>query len=249
MAKTEAEKLQAQLDALRAKLSQEENGNQEDDSEDQNVETDDDQNEDGQNDDDNNEDEGKETDDKKTSEEDEKVAALKKSLDALDAKLKEEKKKNRELERAKQAAEIDRLKKEGKEVEALKAELKQLKAEAEEARAENITLKRDQVLDMALSGHDFRSERSRNMARRELLDGLTQNEDGDWVSTAGDNVVAYVQKYVNDEENAFLLKPKVNRGSGMQPPAKDTKPTQPQGIFDMSQDKMIARVKKQMGLK
>lgn len=243
MDKTEAE-LKAQLEALRKKLAETE-GKEEETNDDDTTGEEEDGDQTAQ---EGGDEEGKDEEpDAQPSEEEAKIAALKKSMDALDAKLKEANKKNRELERKQEAERIDRLKKEGKEAEALKAELKQAKKELDEIRSENVSLKRDSVLDMALNGHDFRSERSRNMARRDLLDGLQQNEEGNWVAADGSDVVTFVQKYVADEENAFLLKPKTNRGSGTQTPAKDPAPKPAQTIFDMPQDKFIAKVRKQMG--
>ena len=96
------------------------------------------------------------------------------------------------------------------------AELKAAEANAAlmELQKENTTLRRDQVVDHAIGSLEFRNERSREMARREIIGNLEKDETGNWKSRDGFNIDEYVNTFSKNEDNAFLFKPKTNTGSG-----------------------------------
>lgn len=242
------EELEAELNRMREAMAGDNddnaNGNEDDTNED------DDANDDDNNasDEGNNNDEGSDEDNQETlSEEEQKVAALKASLDKLDKKLKEEAKARVAAEKKLKETEIARLREEGKEAEALKAQMEQVEAELAVLREENVTLKRDNVLDGVLSSVEFRNDRSRAMARREIVENLTQGEDGSWMSKDGKAINDYVSAYVEDENNSFLFKQKTNRGSQSQPgsqpnPGNET----PKSILDIPQDQYMKQIEKKL---
>lgn len=181
------------------------------------------------------------------SEEEQKVAALKASLDKLDKKLKEEAKARVAAEKKLKETEIARLREEGKEAEALKAQMEQVEAELAVLREENVTLKRDNVLDGVLSSVEFRNDRSRAMARREIVENLTQGEDGSWMSKDGNAINDYVSAYVEDESNSFLFKQKTNRGSQSQPGSQPNPGNEkPKSILDIPQDQYMKQIEKKL---
>jgi len=214
------EELEAELAALQAKLNNEENEEEE-----------------------NEEEENEEEDD---SENDTKIAALKKSLNALDKKYKALERDKVKADKAAREAEIAALEKDGKALEAAKKRAEDLEAEIEQTRAENTKLKRDQVLDSELVSVPFRNSKMRTLARRELLDDLVQDEDGEWTTKSGSTIAQAVIAYVEDEDNAALFKTKINSGADTDSPGKAPLKDEPKSILDIPQAEMLKRVQKQL---
>ena len=67
------------------------------------------------------------------------------------------------------------MKEEGKLQEALEMELADAKAKLASYQEQNTKLSRDNILNQALAGMDFRNEKSRDMARREIVESLIQS--------------------------------------------------------------------------
>ncbi|QGH74597.1 hypothetical protein KNU84_gp107 [Bacteriophage DSS3_VP1] len=242
MAKT-AEELEAELERLRKQLAGEESNENGETSEEETNEDETENEDNGEA----NEETNEETENKQLTEEEIKVAALKESLNKLDKKLKEEAKARAAAEKKLKDAEIERLRSEGKEAEALKAQMEQLEAELAVFRDENTALKRDRVLDDALSGVEFRNDRSRAMARREIVENLTQDENGSWVSKDGSSIDDYVTAYTELEDNSFLFKQKTNRGSQSQPGSTpNTGDETPKSILDVPQDQFMKQIEKKL---
>jgi hypothetical protein len=176
------------------------------------------------------------------------VAALKKSLNALDKKYKEALKEKKAAEKAAREVEIAALKKEGKELEALQKEMESTQAELELLREENVALKRDQVLDSVLNGREFKSERSRRLARKDIVDQLVKNEDGSWSSKDGKSIEDYASEYFEDEENRTLfLKAKVNTGASTgKEKGEMVSSDKVSSIFDIPQEQLIKQVKRKL---
>lgn len=182
------------------------------------------------------------------SEEEKMKLEFKRKMDALDKKLKEtqaELKKAKEKERK---AEIAAMKEAGKDKEAFEAQISDLKTELDDLRNENVSLKRDSQVDAAISSIEFRSEKAKTNARREIIDSLTQDEDGNWVSKGGKTIRDFVDSYTKDEENSYLFKAKINKGSGTPSvPSDNTPPKEaPKSVFDIPQDQFINQVRKRM---
>ncbi|MDH5182263.1 MAG: hypothetical protein OEX12_00100 [Gammaproteobacteria bacterium] len=100
----------------------------------------------------------------------------------------------------------------------------------------NIELTRDIEVRNALREFDFRNANASDMAFREVIGSLTQNSSGTWVDGQGRSVLEVVKGFVDNETNAFLLKPKSSSGSGTQhgdetPPAI----TKTDSLFGMKQ--------------
>ncbi len=110
--------------------------------------------------------------------------------------------------------ETQRLKAEGKELEALELQLAQEKAKSETLARRNIELTRDLELKNVLSKYDFRSDKASKMAFSEITGQLIQNENGSWQGKNGDTVEKVITDFMTSEDNEFLLKPKANTGGG-----------------------------------
>jgi len=176
---------------------------------------------------------------------DEQLAKIKKSLDNLNAAKEAAEKKAEEEAAKRQKAEIEKLEAEGKTVEAANAKLKQAQEEAEALRKKNIELSRDNELNVLLGEHPWRSANARNMAYGQIIGDLIQSSTGEWTHKSGKSVREYVDTFVKDEENAFLLKPKQSSGmGGGQPPTGGTPPGSKASVFKMSQKEVLERAAK-----
>jgi hypothetical protein len=139
---------------------------------------------------------------------------------------------------------IERLRSDGKEVEALQAELAAAKAETDSLKSSNTKLSRDNTVSAEFLGIEFRSPKARKVAIDEIKDSLTQNDKGEWVTAAGHSISSAVSSFLSDEGNAFLLKPKNNSGKG----SKDQKKTPPSkdksdSLFAKSQEEVMEMVR------
>jgi len=135
---------------------------------------------------------------------------------------------------------IARMKEEGKLQEALEMELADANARLASFQEQNVKLSRDNVLGQALAGMDFRNEKSRDMARREIVEQLTQGDEGNWVHTSGMNINDFVDAYAKTEDNSFLFRPKNNSGAGTGTPAGAPSTEQIKPIGQMSTQEILA---------
>jgi len=149
----------------------------------------------------------------------ERLAKMKANMDRMAKERDEALRLKVEMEQAKKEADLARLKEEGKIQEALELELSEAKAKLELYEKETVALKRDNVLNDALAGMEFRNDKSREMARREIVDQLVQNESGEWVHTSGTRIRDFVDTYAKSEDNSFLFRVKSNSGAGTSTPA------------------------------
>jgi hypothetical protein len=145
-----------------------------------------------------------------------------------------------EAEKLKKEADIQRLKDEGKEKEALEIQLSEERARREVSERRNIELTRDLELRNTLSSYDFRNENATEMAYREVVTQLVQNEQGIWVHKSGVSVKEFVKQFTENEANSFLLKPKVSTGSGNSgAKTGDISSTEKKSLFGMSQEEVL----------
>jgi hypothetical protein len=149
----------------------------------------------------------------------ERLAKMKANMDRMSKERDEALKLKAEMESKQKEEAIARMKEEGKIQEALELELAEAKAKLEVYAKETTQLKRDSVLNDALAGMDFRNDKSRDMARREIVEQLVQNEEGQWVHSTGSNIRDYVEAYAKSEDNSFLFRVKSNTGAGTGNPA------------------------------
>jgi hypothetical protein len=149
------------------------------------------------------------------------------------AKVAEFEKKEREAEKA-------RLKEAGKLTELFEMQLAEERAAREAAEKQNVQLTRDISVKSILATLDFRNEKSREMAYKEIVEQLVRNEQGEWVHRSGINVRDYVKAYAEQEDNSFLFRPKVSSGSGGSSPSTSSSTSSKQkSLFEMSQEEVL----------
>jgi len=144
-------------------------------------------------------------------------------------------------EQEKRDAEVARLKEEGEFKKAHELEMSQAKAREEALKKRNIELTRDVDLRRALSTTEFRSENAAEMAYKDIVSGLVQNEQGDWVHKTGASIQDYTKSFLSDEANAFLLKQKVSTGAGSTTITPGSADDEPKSLFKMSQAEVLQR--------
>lgn len=168
---------------------------------------------------------------------------IKEKLDKAYSSRDEALKKVTEFENEKRQAELKRLQEEGKHKEAYEMQLAEIKAGKEAAEKRVIELTRDMELKSVLGTLNFRNDNALEMAYREIVGQLVQNEQGVWVHKSGVPVKDFVKSFSDTEENAFLFKPKISSGSGSQ----GTKTNNPSGektsLFNLSQDEVLKRAR------
>jgi hypothetical protein len=170
----------------------------------------------------------------------ERLAKMKANMDRMAAERDEALKMKAEMEATAKEATIARMKEEGKLQEALEMELAEAKAKLEVFAKETTQLKRDGVLNDALAGMEFRNDKSRDMARREIVDQLVQNEEGAWLHSTGSNIRDYVEAYAKSEDNSFLFRVKSNTGAGTGNPAGAPSTDNTKAISDLSTQEILA---------
>jgi DNA polymerase III psi subunit len=170
----------------------------------------------------------------------ERLAKMKANMDRMASERDDALKMKAEMEASAKEATLARLKEEGKVQEALEMELAEAKAKLEVFAKETTQLKRDGVLNDALAGMEFRNDKSRDMARREIVDQLVQNEEGAWVHSTGSNIRDYVEAYAKSEDNSFLFRVKSNSGAGTGNPAGAPSADTTKAIGDLSTQEILA---------
>lgn len=170
------------------------------------------------------------------------LAPIKNNLDkayaARDAALK----KIAEFEQKEKEATLKKLEEEGKFKEA--ADLRVAEAQAKIAALEkhNTELSRDVQVRDALKSYQFRNDRASDMAYKEIVANLVQNEAGLWVHRSGISIRDYCDAFSKDEEQSFLFKAKVNSGGGSSNNANNGDATQNTGkksLFKMTQAEVL----------
>ena len=174
----------------------------------------------------------------------ERLAKMKANMDRMASERDEALKLKVELESKQKEETIARMKEEGKLQEALEMELAEARAKLDVYAKETTQLKRDGVLNDALSGMEFRNDKSRDMARREIVDQLVQNEEGAWVHSTGSNIRDYVEAYSKSEDNSFLFRVKSNTGAGTGNPAGAPSTDVSKAIGEMSTQEILALAQK-----
>lgn len=161
-------------------------------------------------------------------------AKLDQAYNARDEALK----RSAEFEQKNKEAEIERLKAEGKKTEAMELELANIKANNEVLKKRNTELSRDISVKDFLKSYTFKTDRAFNMAWKEIIEDLTQNENGEWISKAGDDLESYIKKFAEDETNAFLFKAKASSGPGLGTP-NNASASSGKSLFQMSQAEVL----------
>jgi len=168
----------------------------------------------------------------------EELKQIKSNLDNAYSARDAAEKKVKDFEAAAQAAEIAKMKEEGKHREAYELQLAEEKRLREAAESRAVELTRDISLKTALASKEFRSENAREMAFREIVGQLTKNADGVWNHKSGASVQEFVNSFSEKDDNAFLFKQKPSTGGGSAP-IIPTDTTKKSSLFAMSQAEVL----------
>ena len=169
----------------------------------------------------------------------ERLSKMKENMDRMSKERDEALKMKADMEAKAKEEAIARMKEEGKLQEALELEVADLKAKLHSYEEQNTALSRDNVLNQALAGMEFRNDTARDMARSQIVNQLT-SEEGVWKHSSGMNIQDFVESYAKSEENSFLFRVKANAGAGTGTPAGAPSTEQTKSLSDMSSQEMLA---------
>lgn len=173
----------------------------------------------------------------------ERLAKMKDNMDRMAKERDEALKMKADMEAKAKEEAIARMKEEGKIQEALEMEVAELKAKLTSYEEQNTALSRDNVLNQSLAGMDFRNDKSREMARREIVEQLV-NEEGVWKHTSGMTIQDFVDSYAKSEDNSFLFRPKTNSGAGTGAPVGAPETSDQKKISEMTTQEVLALAQK-----
>ena len=167
------------------------------------------------------------------------LAPMKENLDSAYAARDEALRKAAELEEKEKQREIERLQAEGKHKEAFEKQLAEERAQREAAQKRAVELTRDVDLRSALGGFEFRNKNAQDMAFKEIVGELIQNESGAWVHKSGVSIDDYSKTFMQSEDNAFLLKQKVSTGTGSGQKTHSSDVNSGKSLFDLPQSEVL----------
>jgi len=144
-----------------------------------------------------------------------------------------------EFEQKERDREVERLKAEGKLQEAHELAMSELKAQKAALEQRNVELSRNIDVRSVLTKFEFRNSNAQEMAFREIVPNLVKSDTGVWVHKDGTSLETYVTKFMEDDANSFLLKPKVNTGGGTTNNSNGTSSIAGKSLFDMSQAEVL----------
>jgi len=143
-----------------------------------------------------------------------------------------------EFEAKEKEANIKRLEDEGKHKEAYELKLAEERA-AKEVLMKRVTeLSRDVSVRDALKGYSFRNDNASEMAYREIVAQLVQNEQGSWVHRSGVSIKEFAEAFSKGDEHSFLFKPKASSGAGTTT-ATSTAPGEVKSLFQLPQSEVL----------
>jgi hypothetical protein len=170
------------------------------------------------------------------------VRDIKTKLDSAYNSRDEALRKLAEIETFRKQEEVKRLQEEGKHKEALEMQLAEERAQKAAYEKRVIELTRDMELRSALTNYTFKNDNAFNMAYREVVDQLVQDDKGIWKHKSGVPLKDYVRQFAEAEENAFLLKPKVSSGSGSSSTSRastSSNTLEGKSVFSLSQEEVL----------
>ncbi len=170
---------------------------------------------------------------------DEQLKEIKSKLDKAFSSRDEALKKVAEFEKEKREAELKRLQDEGKHKEVYEIQLAEEKAKREAAEKRNVELTRDIDVRNALATQPFRNDNALEMAYREIVGQLVQNDQGVWVHKTGVAIRDFVKAFADNDTNSFLFKQKTSTGSGSSGVNTSNNSSEKKSLFAMSQDEVI----------
>lgn len=172
------------------------------------------------------------------------AASLKEIKDKLNGAYSARDEANRKLAEAEtreKEANLKRMEEEGKHKEVLEHRLAEATAKNEVLEKRITELTRDVSVREALGGLPFRNERASEIAYKEIIGGLVQNDKGQWTHKSGVSIKDYVEAFSKDEDQSFLFKVKTSNGSGSGTnTSSTTEATKKSGsLFAMSQEDVL----------
>jgi len=169
----------------------------------------------------------------------ERLTKMKSNMDRMANERDEALKKAAEIEQKQKQDTINRLEEEGKLQEALEMKLAEANAKLKVFEEENTKLNRDNVVNSTLGGLDFRNDRSRQMAYRDIVEQLVQNENGTWVHKSGTTIQDFILSYSKNEDNSFLFRVKANSGAGTTSSSGTPVTNSNKSLSDMTQQEVL----------
>jgi len=170
----------------------------------------------------------------------ESLKELKDKLDDSYKKRDDALKRVAEIEQRQKEEHLKRLEEDGKHKEILELKLAEANAKSETLQKRNTELARDVKVRSQLSSLQFRNDRAVEIAYKEIVGTLVQDEAGNWKHETGVSIEDYVQAFSKDEENAFLFKVKANSGGGTTTSGQGAgTSTKKNSLFDYSQEEII----------
>lgn len=169
----------------------------------------------------------------------ERLSKMKANMDRMSNERDEALKKAAEIEQKQKQDQMKRLEEEGKVQEVLEMKLAEAQAKLKVFEEENTKLNRDSVVNSTLSSLDFRNDRSRQLAYRDIVEQLVQNENGSWIHKSGTTIQDFVLSYSKDEDNSFLFRVKSNSGAGTGQPSGTPQMDRKKSLSDMSQEEVL----------
>lgn len=166
---------------------------------------------------------------------------LKSKLDGAYGSRDDALKKVAEFEQKEKELNLKRLQDEGKHKEAYELQLAEEKAKREALEKRNTELTRDVTVRDVLKGYAFRNENAADMAYREIVNQLMQNDKGEWIHRSGISIKDFVLTFSTSDDNSFLFKSKTNSGSGNTDSNKSGNPSgeQKTSVFKMTQEEVL----------
>lgn len=147
------------------------------------------------------------------------LSEFKTKMDALDKDRKAAIARAEKLERSaaeeeakRKDEEAERLKADGKALEALELKLSEQNKVIEQLRNANVSLTRDAQLKSYLAVLPFKNARALDMAYRDIV-GELEEKDGQWLHKSGTTLQAYVGGFAASPDQAFLFKQPPTSGS------------------------------------
>jgi hypothetical protein len=174
----------------------------------------------------------------------ERLLKMKSNMDRMANERDEALKKAAEIENNQKQDQMKRLEEEGKLQEVLEMKLAESQAKLKVFEEENTKLNRDSVVNSTLAMLEFRSDRSRQLAYRDIVEQLVQNENGSWVHKSGTNIQDFVTSYSKDDDNSFLFRVKSNTGAGAGQPSGTPQMDKKKSLSEMTQEEVLGLASK-----
>ena len=169
------------------------------------------------------------------------LSETKKKLDAAYKARDDVLAKNIEFEKKEKEAQYKLMEEEGKIKEVYEMKLAEQKAQLDAEKRKNTELSRDNIVRATLNSYSFRNTAATELAYKEVITNLVQNEQGSWIHRSGISIPDYVEAFSKSEEMSFLFKPKTSSGAGTTEARKQTsiEDNSQKSLFKIPQDQVL----------